>query len=57
LLIPTEVHLIDPAPCAGGHDEWAALSPYHTHQVIELPPIEMDITHFILQQGQCAGWG
>jgi transposase len=25
--------------------------------VIELPPIEMDITHFILQQGQCAGCG
>jgi transposase len=57
LLSPTEVHLIDPAPCACGHGEWVSLSPSHTHQVIELPPIEMDITHFILQQGQCAGCG
>ncbi len=30
---------------------------YYTHQVIELPPIEMDIHHFVLQQGQCQGCG
>jgi len=31
--------------------------PYHTHQVIELPPIEMQITHFELHQGHCLGCG
>lgn len=57
LLSPTEVHLIDPGPCACGHGNWVSLSPYHTHQVIELPPIEMEIHHFVLHQGQCAACG
>jgi hypothetical protein len=34
-----------------------SLTPYYTHQVIEPPPIEMDITHFVLHQGTCAGCG
>ncbi len=57
VLSPTEVHLIEPGPCACGHGNLVSLSPYQTHQVIELPPIEMEIHHFILQQGQCAGCG
>ncbi len=57
LLSPTDVQRIDPGPCACGHDDLLSLSPYHTHQVIELPPIKMDITHIVLQQGNCAGCG
>jgi transposase len=57
LLRPTEVHLIMPGPCACGHDALVSLAPYYTHQVVELPPIEMDIQHFILQQGTCGGCG
>jgi transposase len=57
LLTPTEVHLIEPGPCACGHGELVSLEPYYTHQVIELPPIEMDIHHFILQQGACSHCG
>lgn len=57
LLSPTEVHLIEPAPCACGHGELVSLAPYHTHHVIELPPIEMDIHHFILHQGTWSGCG
>jgi len=57
LLAPTEVHLIEPPSCACGHGQVVSLAPYHTHQVIELPPIEMEISHFILQQGVCAGCG
>lgn len=57
LLTPTEVHLIEPAPCACGHGELVSLAPYHTHQVIELPPIDLDMTHFVLHQGECAGCG
>ena len=57
LLSPTEVRLIEPAPCACGHSELISLAPYYTHQVIELPPLKMDITHFVLHQGTCAGCG
>ena len=57
LLTPTEVHLIEPGPCACGHGQLVSLTPYYTHQVIDLPPIEMDITHLILQQGTCGGCG
>jgi transposase len=57
LLSPTEVHLIEPGPCACGHGNWVSLTPYHTHQVIERPPIDMDIHHFVLHQGQCQGCG
>jgi transposase len=57
LLSPTEVHLIEPAPCACGHGTLISLAPYDTHQVIELPPLEMDIPHFVLHQGICAGCG
>ena len=35
LLMPTEVPLIEPAPCACGHGELVSLTPYYTHQVIE----------------------
>ena len=38
LLSPTEVHLIEPGPCACGHGELVSLEPYYTHQVIEMPP-------------------
>jgi transposase len=57
LLTPTEVQLIEPGPCACGHGEFVSLSPYYTHQVVELPRIELNITHLILQQGTCGGCG
>ena len=53
LLTPTEVHLIEPGPCACGHGELVSLAPYYTHQVIELPAIALDIQHFVLQHGTC----
>ena len=56
-LSPTEVHLIEPGPCPCGHGNLVSLTPYYTHHVIELPPIEMDIHHCILQQGHCQGCG
>ena len=35
LLSPTEVHLIEPGPCACGYGQLVSLPPYHTHQVME----------------------
>ena len=57
LLSPTEVHLLEPGPCPCGHGNLVAVTPYYTHQVIELPAIEMNITHFVLQQGTCTHCG
>lgn len=46
-----------PEPCACGQGALISTVPYHTHQVIELPPIAMHITHFVLHQGSCSGCG
>jgi transposase len=56
-LRPTEGRLIEPAPWTCGHGALGSLAPYYTHQVIELPPIAMDIPHVVLHQGPCAGCG
>jgi transposase len=57
LLEPTEVQHLYPAPCACGHGELATPTLYHTHQMIELPPIAMQITHFLLYPAPCVGCG
>src|SRR5262245_55927536 len=57
LLCPTAVHLIEPGSCPCGHGNLVALTPSYTQQVIELPPIEMEVHHFILQQSLCPGCG
>jgi transposase len=57
LLEPTKVQVVHPASCECGHSGLVTSVPYHTHQVIELPPIEMQITHFELHQGHCVGCG
>lgn len=57
LLSPTEVHLMAPGPCAGGHGELVSLAPYDTHQGVELPPLKLDIQHCVLHQGICRGCG
>jgi transposase len=57
LLSPTEVHAVYPEPCACGRGGLVMARPYYTHQVIELPPIEMQVTHFELHQGHCPGCG
>ena len=32
-------------------------TPYQTHQVLELPPIAMEVTHWVLHQGCCLACG
>ena len=53
LLPPTSVEELLPESCACGNDDFDRLRPYYTHQVIELPRIEMEVTHWRLYQGQC----
>ena len=57
LLEPTEVQHLYPASCACGQGNIATPTLYHTHQMIELPPIAMQITHFLLYQARCGGCG
>src|SRR5215472_7673380 len=57
LLPPTTVRELTPTRCACGHTTFALTTPYHTHQVIELPPIAMEVTHWVLYQGWCGGCG
>jgi len=57
LLAPTAVQVVHPTACPCGASGLVTSVPYHTHQMIELPPIEMQITHFELHQGHCLGCG
>jgi transposase len=57
VLEPTAVQHVYPAPCACGQGELTTPMLYHTHQVIELPPLTMEITHFLLHQAHCIGCG
>lgn len=57
LLPPTAVHDLRPERCPCGNTTFAATTPYYTHQVIELPPIELEVRHFVLHQGWCTGCG
>jgi transposase len=57
LLPPTTVHAVRPEPCPWGNTAFTLLKPYHTHQVLELPPIAMDVTHWVLHQGWCPECG
>jgi transposase len=57
LLPPTTVHEVRPERCACGNTTLALTRPYYTHQVLELPPIAMEVTHWVLHQGWCGDCG
>lgn len=57
LLTPTDTRSIRPETCPCGNTTFEDLAPYYTHQVIELPEIEMEVTHFVLYKGACARCG
>ena len=53
LLPPTTVKELRPERCTCGSTTFTLTTPYHTHQVLELPPIAMEVTHWVLHQGWC----
>jgi len=57
LLTPTETRLIQPELCTCGNRMFDNATPYYTHQMIELPEIKMDVTHFVLYKGTCSCCG
>jgi transposase len=54
---PTAPLALFPEGCSCGHWKFVELTPYHTHQVIELPVMRPDVTHWLLHQGQCLSCG
>ncbi len=56
---PTEIKHVLPGICVCGCSEIASgtLKSFYIHQHIELPEIQMDVTHFKLQMGQCMNCG
>lgn len=57
LLAPTEVIEVKPSACACGQTDFLDTSPYVTHQVIELPEIQMHVRHFVLYEAYCPQCG
>lgn len=57
LLPPTMIQELRPERWACGNTTFALTTPYHTHQVLELPPMAMEVTHWVLHQGWCPACG
>ena len=57
LFPPTTVQELRPEQCPCGNTTFALMRPYYTHQVLELPPIAMEVTHWMLHQGWCPDCG
>ena len=47
-LRPTKITEIFPGKCICGCGNLTDIEPYYTHQVVELPEIELEVTHLIL---------
>jgi transposase len=46
LLKPTKVHALKPLGCSCGYEKLRWFEAFYTHQQIELPQIELDVTHY-----------
>jgi transposase len=57
MLDPTQQALVVPEQCGCGNRGFEDLEPYYTHQEIELPEIQMEVTHFLLHVGRCTQCG
>jgi transposase len=57
LLEPTAVIEVKPERCPCGQAEFPEMHPYYTHQVIELPEIQMIVRHVVLHEARCPQCG
>jgi transposase len=57
LLAPTAVIEVTPDVGVCGQQEFPATMSYHMHQVIELPEIQMSVTHVVLHETRCPRCG
>jgi transposase len=54
---PAEVLAVKPKACPCGQREFPETLPYYTHQVLELPEIQMHVTHVVLHEACCPQCG
>lgn len=54
---PTKLVELYPEACSCGCQTIADAEPYYIHQVIELPEIQVDVSHIFLYRGRCHGCG
>jgi transposase len=59
ILVPTETHCLMPefCTCGCGQFDQQQMKPFYVHQQIELSKIDLEVRHFILQQGTCLNCG
>jgi hypothetical protein len=57
LVPPTTLQALRPERCPCGHTTFVLTTPYHTQQVLELPPIALAVPHWGLPPGWCPTWG
>lgn len=59
MLEPTRINKLMPTTCPCGRTVFtdALMTPFYTHQHIELPRIEMEVDHYVLHQCTCPGCG
>jgi transposase len=50
---PNQTEHLKPQCCPCGNKDFPETQPYYTHQYIELPEIQMQVTHFVLHRGEC----
>ena len=55
MLEPSETVPVKPERCSCGNTDFPDTEPFYTHQKMELPEIQMEVTHFILHEGLCFG--
>jgi len=56
-LEPTEVIEVRPTGCPCGQREFPETTAYYTHQVIELPELQVAVTHVVLHETRCPRCG
>lgn len=56
-MMPTEIVNLKPECCPCGNRHFPKTKPFYIHQVIELPEIKMDVTHFHLHSAICPKCG
>jgi transposase len=54
---PTEVIEVQPPACGCGQTAFPDARPSYTHQVIELPAIQMHVPHVVLWEARCSRCG
>ena len=59
MLEPKTTECLEPQRCSCGHKDFQGqnMVAFQTHQQIELPPIEMEVTHWVLNKCRCPKCG